>query len=86
MKLMRNLILSILLISIFGCSNKTEFSNDEKYIVELKPCETRSTFIKEFKVVVIDSCEYLYTDIGSNSQNIFHKGNCKFCKYRNNKK
>ncbi len=32
-------------------------------------------------VVVIDSCEYLYRDGGNNM--LTHKGNCKFCKERN---
>lgn len=39
----------------------------------------------KFKIVVIDSCEYLYTDAGNNGQTVFHKGNCKFCVERSKK-
>jgi len=34
-------------------------------------------------VVVIDSCEYLYIEM-HNVRLFSHKGNCRFCKIRNN--
>ena len=41
--------------------------------------------IKEMKIVVIDSCEYIQYRTYAYSS-ITHKGNCKFCAKRNNKK
>jgi len=40
---------------------------------------------KEFKTVVIDSCEYLYSYEGVDEGALFtHKGNCKYCAERAN--
>lgn len=34
---------------------------------------------RPFKIMVIDTCEYLIFDFGLNSAVMSHKGNCKFC-------
>jgi hypothetical protein len=39
----------------------------------------------EFKVLTIDSCEYIVSGFGK-SANVAHKGNCKFCQSRNKNK
>ena len=41
---------------------------------------------KDYKIVVIDSCEYIMYDAGSGYAGngfLAHKGNCKFCAKRN---
>lgn len=40
-----------------------------------------------YKITVIDSCEYIVYDDGIFDQRVYgitHKGNCKFCKLRSN--
>ncbi len=39
----------------------------------------------DVNVVIVDSCEYLYCGYG-NYQMFTHKGNCRYCKARQNKK
>ena len=34
------------------------------------------------KIIILDSCEYIQYWTGDYSQNIEHKGNCRFCKER----
>ena len=34
------------------------------------------------RVVVVDGCEYLFVDEGSDRQAVAHKGNCRFCRSR----
>ncbi len=41
--------------------------------------------IGEFSILVIDSCEYIVSGFGK-SRNVTHKGNCKFCIYKNSPK
>ena len=41
--------------------------------------------INEIKIVEIDSCEYLWGDWG-NATVLTHKGNCKYCKQKNNRR
>lgn len=38
----------------------------------------------EIEVLTIDSCEYLY--LPYNYSQLTHKGNCKYCKQRNEQK
>ena len=37
--------------------------------------------IKSLDIIVVDGCEYLYYS-GGHRMGITHKGNCKFCKLR----
>ncbi len=77
-----------LLVSMTGCSigyqnpkqpEKTFGATEKTFGAKI------GRFDMDFKIVIIDSCEYLYTDAGSSGQCIFHKGNCKFCIKRNKK-
>ena len=53
--------------------------------VTQKEIENHERFLKKYTIVtVIDSCEYIYYD-GGNAGLLTHKGNCKFCKIRNQK-
>ena len=38
-----------------------------------------------FEILIIDSCEYIHYDMGNAAWGS-HKGNCKFCKLRNQTK
>lgn len=43
--------------------------------------------VNDFYIYSIDSCEYIGTDaLSSNMAFLTHKGNCKYCTYRNEKK
>lgn len=47
--------------------------------------ESPTTKVEGFKVVVVDSCEYIEIDEGIFDQRVYslcHKGNCKFCAQR----
>jgi hypothetical protein len=57
-----------------GCENEsnTQVVKEEK--------------LQEYKIIVIDSCEYIEKYNGYNSgMNFSHKGNCKFCAERSKK-
>ena len=72
---MKSLFLLILgLISLMSCQPSTPNKGDS------------SQSYGDFKLRVIDSCEYLEYDhtLGVDGQySLTHKGNCKFCKKRN---
>jgi hypothetical protein len=66
---------SLLLVALlFSCDvpqrERTQFSDAKRIGTD--------TEIIEYRVVVIDSCEYLYTGRGK----LTHKGNCRFCEER----
>ncbi len=42
----------------------------------------REEFSQSYHVVIIDSCEYIFVPYGDASWGS-HKGNCKYCKLRN---
>ena len=62
-----------------GCKNTdTEIKINDLSIGKIKD--------QSIEVYVIDSCEYIGI-VGSGSRDILtHKGNCKFCEYRRDKK
>ena len=66
---------------VCSCENKTTTPIKPEIVFNTQ----LDRYDKEFKIVAIDSCEYLYTDAGNNGQTVFHKGNCKFCIERNKK-
>lgn len=47
-------------------------------------CENNK--LNEYKVVVIDSCEYIQFETYNEYKAITHKGNCKYCDKRINNK
>lgn len=61
----------ILLLILSSCSTETNRNMGcDKFI--------------EIEVLTIDSCEYLY--LPYNYSQLTHKGNCKYCKQRNEQK
>lgn len=72
---MKKLLLVLTIGILLGCESRnvtittTDFSIEGKYI----------------KTYVIDSCEYIGSVYGSNSDILTHKGNCKYCAKRNSK-
>ena len=74
----------VLLVAVIFCSCKDE--SIKQTIKEEKVYDAKlGRFDNKFRIVIIDSCEYLYTDAGNNGQTVFHKGNCKFCAERSKK-
>jgi len=75
----------VLLVAVIFCGceneNKPIIKTESEKVFDAK----LGRFDKKFRIVVIDSCEYLYTDAGNNGQTVFHKGNCKFCTERSKK-
>lgn len=70
------IILAIGLFSLIACTPSTG-----------SPADTSSQ-MGDYKLRVIDSCEYIEYDfrLGIDGQySLTHKGNCKFCKARNDK-
>jgi len=77
MKTIRNItILSFILILIAGLSSCAEPNLKEEqtdYIID--------ELGNRFTIIEVDSCEYIYYR-GDSRMGIAHKGNCKFCKER----
>ena len=77
------IFLALLFFIFYGCEKKSgptiNTKTEDAFNVRM------GRFDYEFRIVVIDSCEYLYTDLGNSGQTIFHKGNCRFCTKRNQK-
>lgn len=79
-------VLSCCFLFSCGDSNTVEISKEEyaelrgesPYIYSAK----LGGFDVDFKIVEIDSCEYLYAWESNNSTVLTHKGNCKFCAKR----
>jgi hypothetical protein len=69
------IIFLVILGSLIGCTEANVEKKSTTYIV-------RENNIP-IEVVIIDSCEYLYGPWG-NATVLTHKGNCKYCKQRNN--
>jgi len=77
---MKTIIITLLCTTIlYSCNDNNVIQDKDVYNVKL------GRYGNEFKVVIIDSCEYIYTNEGNGGQCITHKGNCKFCIKRNNK-
>lgn len=71
---MKKLIFLILLASMLcaSCELKDRYMN--RYMIYSK----KDIYTYSFDIVIIDSCEYLL-----NRDMLAHKGNCRFCKERN---
>ena len=86
------LLILIVILATIGIVDTYNTKNDPVYetcnintVYHIKLNNDPFTNNTDFKIAIIDSCEYLYADAGRNAQTIFHKGNCKFCKERNTK-
>jgi len=66
---MRKLIILIIAI-IFSCSS--DFEPEGGSMLDKRG----------YNIIVVDSCEYLYSHSGMYTAVLAHKGNCKFCKAR----
>lgn len=79
------------LLSLVGLKNDNKISKEtvKEVPIEVKTQEiiidnSKKFYYKSdgtpFKVMIIDSCEYLfYNSISSGGDLLTHKGNCKFC-------
>ena len=87
------MVVSLLGLMI-GCDNRTEEQRWKEYQVEKEKAKqdsiTEAKF-KGFRVIEIDSCEYLikrtgnaYGQQGFGFGLMAHKGNCRFCEERRN--
>lgn len=82
---MKKIILSIALMSLFGCSNTTE-DGAYKPVIKLKSVNSLGAFPynrnrDELTEVIIDSCEYIVANSYDNREPLMtHKGNCKNCR------
>ena len=80
---MKNLILILILVflALYGCKEKLpEKSITHKGVITIISDGNQPRHIKLY---VIDSCEYIGHVSGWRSDFLTHKGNCKFCKIRN---
>jgi hypothetical protein len=81
---MRKIAVFIGCLLLFSCGNSETVEVSKADYVKLRNqqifvVDIGSVTNAEFKVVVIDSCEYLYAWERSSSTIFTHKGNCKFC-------
>ncbi len=87
------LLILISVICLISCDNRTEEQRRKDY--QAKKEKARQDSIREvryhgFKVIVIDSCEYLIKTVeydrgykwATMAGYFGHKGNCKFCEER----
>lgn len=69
-------VLSILFLTLFSCTPQPEGG-------------ILTSRNGDYNTKVIDSCEYIEYDYGVVDQRVYsltHKGNCKYCKSRQNEK
>ena len=71
------LILSLLFSILCSCANETDNSKTKHKPTD-KNYKAIGTDGKSYTVIVIDSCEYV-----TRFYKLAHKGNCRFCKERN---
>ena len=74
------LILSLLFSILCSCANETDNSKT-KYKSTDKNYKAIGTDDLYYDIIVIDSCEYV-----KGFYRLAHKGNCRFCKERNENK
>jgi len=77
---LKMLLVAVLFVGCNDLNNTATKANSEKVF----NCKLER-FENKFRIVVIDRCEYLYTNAGNNGLTVFHKGNCKYCLARNTK-
>lgn len=70
----------LIVVVFFGCNAPPIRSIDaNKNVIE-------GIMNDGYKVLIIEGCEYIaYQGYNSSIKMICHKGNCKYCMYRNNK-
>ena len=81
---MKKLLIILAVILMFGCESRTEEQRYRDYLAKKEKAKQDSIMeakFKGFRVIEIDSCEYLIRS-GYSFGLMSHKGNCKFCKER----
>lgn len=80
------IIVAITLLALTNCNSdiKPLTTTDEIYPIIDKIQTIDGTGIRNIRLYIIDSCEYI-GHINNWHDVLTHKGNCKFCKERNNK-
>jgi hypothetical protein len=83
---MKKLIVLIAILFLTSCGltqkEKEEKSNQNAQQYKMELPDQRND--KGYKIIVLDSCEYIYAWFGEGNGggSLTHKGNCKFCKQR----
>lgn len=72
--------LFLISVVLLGCDTDEINRNAERNKSFKSQIETEMPL---YKVVTIDSCEYLLTEYWSSNASLSHKGNCKYCIQRN---
>jgi hypothetical protein len=86
---MKKIFIILAVILMFGCESRTEEQIYRDYQAKKEKAKQDSIMeakFKGFRVIEIDSCEYLirrmYGHRGYGFGLMSHKGNCKFCEER----
>ena len=83
------LLIAISFVFCVSCSSKKvePVAPKQTTNVMVKLPDQYDSFVYGYKVIVLDSCEYIYAwfGMGNGGGSLTHKGNCKFCKARNEK-
>ena len=90
------MVVSLLGLMMMSCDNRTEEQRWKDYQAKKEKARQDSIMdakFKGFRVIEIDSCEYLIRRMYKSSGNrgygfglMSHKGNCKFCEERRKQK
>ena len=77
----------LLLLFLFSCSENNEKPNIQQETQKPVPMSIYTIrYGSDIQIFVIDSCEYIGMLHGSSSDLLTHKGNCRFCRKRAEKK
>ena len=89
---MKKVFIILAVILMFGCESRTEEQRWKDYQAKKEKARQDSIMeakFKGFRVIEIDSCEYLIRRMYNTSGHrgygfglMSHKGNCKFCEER----
>jgi len=71
---MKTLLITLTALTLLSCQKPPK----ENYAPKINSYNNGT-----IEIVIIDSCEYILSDVYAGNS-ICHKGNCKFCKIRNN--
>lgn len=86
---MKKFILLIMLAFVVAsCKQDKVKITPQKEVSVVLPGQGASALSEDgYKIVVIDSCEYIYAwfGAGNGGGSLTHKGNCKFCQKRHDK-
>lgn len=76
------LIIAILAVAFVSCEMESPADKEERLNLQEKQRDKHiSGLVEEFRVVVIDSCEYVILNTNDEGY-MAHKGNCSYCSKR----